>query len=109
MIHRNYNHKPDRAQAPGLGNGFYLLGLIAICCSETLSFAAPATVHLNEMMASNVGPGGLLDEDGQQVDWIEIANGSSTAVNLAGWSLTDNPAEPDKWSFPAVTIAPAQY
>jgi len=66
-------------------------------------------VRLNEFLASNASPGGLVDEDGQLVDWIEIVNGSAIPVNLAGWSLTDEQDNPGKWTFPATTINPGQY
>jgi hypothetical protein len=108
MINCNYSPKFARGRY-GLRTGFALLALIGGWCVTTLTAAAPATVRLNEILASNVSPAGVADEDGQQVDWIEIVNGSSAPVNLAGWSLTDNPGEPDKWTFPAVTIAPAQF
>ena len=92
------------------GFGYGLLALAASCSFETLTSAAtPATVHLNEFLASNISPSGLLDEDGQLNDWIEIVNGSTAPVNLAGWSLTDDASEPDKWIFPAITLGSAQY
>ncbi|HTG44630.1 MAG TPA: lamin tail domain-containing protein, partial [Verrucomicrobiae bacterium] len=85
--------------------------MLAVFASASLAIstfaAAPATMRLNEFMASNVS--GLLDEDGQQADWIELFNGSAAAVNLAGWSLTDDAEEPDKWVFPAVTLSSGQY
>src|SRR5882672_3670229 len=90
--------------------GYGLLALVAICSFETSTSAAvPATVRLNEFLASSVSPGGLVDEDGLQADWIEIVNGSAVPVNLAGWSLTDERDNPDKWIFPAITINPGQY
>ncbi len=69
----------------------------------------PATMRLNEFLASNVNPTGLVDEDGQLVDWVEIVNGSASNVNLTGWSLTDERDNPDKWTFPAITIQPGQF
>jgi hypothetical protein len=35
------------------------------------------------------------------LDWIELRNNSQQAVNLAGWYLTDDPADLTKWQFPA--------
>ena len=85
-----------------------LLALLTSCLLATPIFAAPpTTVHLNEFVASNVS--GILDEDGQEADWIELVNGSAVAVDLAGWSLTDDAAEADKWVFPAVTVSPGQF
>ncbi len=65
---------------------------------------AAEPVIITEFVASNQG--GLLDEDGDASDWIEVFNGSGVSVNLDGWFLTDSPANPAKWRFPAVTLAP---
>ncbi|MEJ5238183.1 MAG: lamin tail domain-containing protein [Limisphaera sp.] len=64
-------------------------------------------VIINEFVAVNVT--GLRDEDGEPQDWIELHNRGPQTVNLLGWSLTDDPDEPAKWVFPAVTLAPGQY
>ena len=50
---------------------------------------------INEFLASNRR--GLIDEDRQHVDWIEIANTSIQPVSTEGWSLTDDPEKPKKW------------
>jgi hypothetical protein len=42
----------------------------------------------SEFMASNNST--MLDGDGVAWDWIEIYNKGDQAVNLAGYSLTDN-------------------
>ncbi|MHA3774545.1 lamin tail domain-containing protein [Verrucomicrobiota bacterium sgz303538] len=42
-------------------------------------------------------------------DWVELYNNGSTDVNLAGWSLTDDPSVPRKWIFPNVTIPAGGY
>jgi hypothetical protein len=64
-------------------------------------------IRINEILAANIK--GLLDEQGNAEDWIELYNADSTAVNLDGWSLTDDPNEPNMWIFPAVTIQPGAY
>ena len=44
------------------------------------------------------------------IDWIELYNGGSAAVDLSGYGLTDNAARPRKWQFPAGTvIQPGEY
>ena len=62
-------------------------------------------VVINEFLAANRD--GLKDEEGEAGDWIELRNTGSTAVNLAGWSLSDDEARPGKWVFPAVTLRPS--
>lgn len=61
-----------------------------------------ADVVIDEFMAENVT--GLRDEEGDAEDWIELWNRGASAVNLAGWSLTDEAARPGQWTFPAVTV-----
>lgn len=57
---------------------------------------------ISEFMASNGGF--LLDEDGESSDWVEIHNAGDAAVDLGGWSLTDDSLDLTKWSFPSTTL-----
>jgi len=57
---------------------------------------------ISEFMAANTAT--TVDEDGDASDWIEVYNPDLAPVNLEGWFLTDDAAELDKWSFPAVTL-----
>ena len=66
-------------------------------------------VVINEFLAANVSTNGLRDEDGDLEDWIELYNRGGTAVNLGGWSLTDDAEQPGLWVLPAVTLGPGQY
>jgi hypothetical protein len=68
-----------------------------------------ARVVISEFLASAINPAGLKDEDGELQDWIELHNISDTAVNLNGWSLTDDPNIPGLWLFPDVTLQPDAY
>ena len=52
---------------------------------------------------ANELPDPILDATG---DWIELRNTEATAVDLTGWSLTDDATKPRKWSFPAGTTIP---
>ncbi|MGH9363431.1 MAG: lamin tail domain-containing protein, partial [Thermoanaerobaculia bacterium] len=71
----------------------------------TLDPAAPAPqLAISEFLAA--GGGALKDEDGELADWIEIENRGAQAVNLAGFGLTDDPDEPNLWTFPGVILAP---
>ncbi len=44
------------------------------------------------------------DQPAEFTDWIELYNNGTVATNLAGWSLTDDPAVPAKWRFPTNTV-----
>jgi hypothetical protein len=45
---------------------------------------------------------------GDSADWIELRNPGNEPVNLAGWSLSDDPAVPRKWTFPDWVLGPHQ-
>ena len=62
----------------------------------------PPGVGLSEFMAQNRRT--LNDEDGDASDWIEVQNTSDAVASLAGWALTDDPANLAKWHFPPVSI-----
>jgi hypothetical protein len=59
-----------------------------------------ANVLITEFVASNGAS--LLDGDGKDSDWIELYNPTSAAVSLAGWHLTDEATNLDKWTFPEI-------
>jgi len=54
------------------------------------------TVFINELMSNNQD---IIDENGEQEDWIELYNASENAVNLAGWALSDDEDTPQKYVF----------
>jgi hypothetical protein len=60
-------------------------------------------IRLNEVLPSNSN--NCPDEVGERNDWVELYNTSNSAVDLAGYSLTDDTASPRKSVIPAgVTI-----
>ena len=58
------------------------------------------TPLITEFMASNDAT--LLDGDGNSSDWIEVHNPTAGTIDLAGWHLTDDATNLDKWTFPAL-------
>ncbi len=64
-------------------------------------------VLINEVMTSNRAT--VSDEDGDFPDWIELYNSGSSAVNLEGFWLSDDPAVAEKWAFPEVIMEPGDY
>ncbi len=78
---------------------------MAIEASRTYTNAT--TVVLNEVLADN---GSFTNADGTLTDWIELYNPSAVPVNLAGYSLSDAPATPGRWVFPAgVSVGPGGF
>lgn len=66
-----------------------------------------AQMRVSEFSAA--GRQGVLDEDGDTPDWIEIQNISAETVNLAGWKISDGPAEKKFWSFPSTNLPAAGF
>ena len=67
---------------------------------------APA-VRINEIMAENLG--NLRDEDGDVEDWIELVNEGPTAVNLAGWTLSNDARNDELWRFPSLNLPAGRF
>jgi hypothetical protein len=59
-------------------------------------------VVIHEFLADNAT--GLLDQDGDHSDWIELKNTSAGSADLAGWYLTDDATNITKWQFPATNL-----
>ena len=57
---------------------------------------------LSEFMAANRYT--LDDGDGSASDWIEIHNPRNTPLDLAGYGLSDNAAQPFLWTMPSVVV-----
>lgn len=63
--------------------------------------AASAEVELNEFASDVTTDGGMLDEDQEASDWIELHNPNPFAVSLEGYGLTDDASLTAPWLFPA--------
>ncbi|MCP5525289.1 MAG: CotH kinase family protein [Verrucomicrobiales bacterium] len=46
----------------------------------------------------------LRDEEGDSPDWFELFNPGPEAVELGGWTVSDDPARPRRWTLPAFTL-----
>ena len=75
-----------------------MLSSITVCLAEP---------RITEFLADNAS--GLEDEDGDFPDWIEIYNPDNATLSLAGYSLTDDESNPDKWTFPDIELEPNTY
>lgn len=81
---------------------YRFLYLLAFCLIFSLPSVLTAQLVINEICASNNNS--IEDEFGDSADWIELYNASETSINLNGYFLSDDPAEPDKWTFPNITV-----
>jgi len=78
--------------------------IFILLISFKISFAQ---IFINEIMSLNIST--VADEDGDFGDWIELVNGGTETVSLAGFSLSDDVNELNKWIFPQVSIESGQY
>ena len=76
---------------------FFLFSLVLLC-TPTLS----GQIAINEFNSQR----GFTDENGEDVDWVEVYNYSNSPVSLDGFYLSDNPNNLDKWQFPRLELAP---
>ncbi len=79
------------------GGGLLILGWISVCAEPIVS----------EFLTRNET--GYRDDDGDRSDWIELHNPDSTDINLAGWFLTDDRENLQKWVFPSIVLGANQY
>jgi hypothetical protein len=86
---------------------FFKITLAFILTAFVFTFAYGQNIVINEFMSSNSST--MADDDGDFEDWIEIYNPSTSNINLSGYGLSDDMANPFRWTFPAVTIAPGEY
>lgn len=79
---------------------FYLF----LLAGALLSAPVQAQVVINEASSRNAHT--IADAAAKYHDWVELYNAGNTAVDLAGYTLTDDATEPGQWTFPSVTIPP---
>ena len=77
---------------------------LALAALVANSIASPI---ISEFLASNAQ--NLATADDKTEDWIEIQNTGDAAINLAGYHLTDDPEQPQRWAIPAVDLAPGAF
>ncbi len=61
------------------------------------------TLCVNELLPDN---GGSLEVDGTEPDWLELHNPGLEPVDLLGWSVSDDAAEPTKHTFQESLVVP---
>jgi hypothetical protein len=71
----------------------------------TIPFCNIGDILINEIVASNSTS--AYDSNGENDDWVELFNTTSSAIDLSGMYLSDDPINLMKWSFPIGTSIPA--
>lgn len=85
----------------------FLLSFFGVLMFVTPASAQVPALRINELVASNGS--GIRDSNGDRSDWIEIHNNGVTAINLAGYFLSDSKESPLKWIFPSFSIPAKSY
>jgi hypothetical protein len=91
---------------------FWFVLLVILLFGANQIFSKPRSEAASDLIIGEflaVNGTGLADADGDFSDWIEIYNRSNHPVNLSGWSLTDDPQQLEKWTFPEITLGSRQY
>lgn len=85
-----------------------------LCLGTALAaLAQTPAVHINEFVSLNLprvnDPNAPVDMDGDYPDWIELKNNTANPINLSGYCLSDDPAQPAKWTFASTTLPANGY
>ena len=78
-----------------------------LLCFLGLILQSHAALYISELVAANSV--GFQDEDGEFSDWFEIYNSGPSAVDLGGYSLTDNVLDLTQWTLPPTNLAAGAY
>ncbi len=81
----------------------FLVVVVALCAIH----ARGQDVLITEFQAFNNTT--LADKDGQYPDWFELYNAGTSAVDLSGWFVTDDPLDLTRWRVPAVILQPGEF
>lgn len=68
--------------------------------------AVAGSVRISEVMAGEQLV--LPDAYGEFSDWVELYNTTQREIDLAGWCLSDDPADPQKWIIRDLVLQPGQ-
>jgi hypothetical protein len=83
-------------------------GIIILCYQNiNIKNDVEKTLVINELVAKNLS--GLTNEDGETVDWIEIYNASSEAINMNMYTITDDVNKKDKAQFQDYILESGEY
>ena len=65
----------------------------------------PSSLIINEVAVSGAGETSINEE---WIDWVEVKNNSAVTLDLGKFYLSDNLEEPERWSFPSISLQPGE-
>lgn len=68
--------------------------------------ARPGSIRISEVMAAEQLV--IADSFDQFSDWVELHNTTQEAIDLAGWYLSDDPTDPQRWVIPELVLQPGE-
>lgn len=80
-----------------------IAAVLAACSVAPVSRASNGVV-LNEVVSAAGSE--LSDEDGDFPPWVELLNTGAQPADLAGYGLSNDPAQPFLWRFPSIVLQP---
>lgn len=81
--------------------------ILPLICCVLFTLPAKSQVVINEYSCANISS--VPDNYGEYNDWVELYNAGSSTVSLAGYHMSDNVNNPDKWTFPSGSLAPGAF
>jgi len=88
----------------------FIIIIIFIFCAFELPFgqlSKKSYLHINEFISSNSS--GIMDFDQDYSDWVELHNSGEEIIELEGYYLSDSEKNPQKWSFPQLSVEPGEH
>ncbi len=87
---------------PGAANDDHFIGI-----EQTRAADASEPLRLNEVLFRNIYS--VIDQYGDNSDFVEFLNCGAEAVHLSEYWLSDDFFEPLKWNCPDVVLEPGEY
>ncbi len=79
--------------------------MILLACCALFCLPIQANVVISEFLTATSNE----DSQGTPLEWIELYNPGPRAVDLAGYTLSDDSLAPGKWNLPYIKMSPDSY
>ncbi|MBN1952646.1 MAG: lamin tail domain-containing protein [Bacteroidales bacterium] len=85
-----------------------IIPVLSIFCNILFSEVLQAQLRINEIITANIEAN--FSTSFNYNDWVELHNYGSTTINLNGYSLSDDPEDPEKYQiWYDIYLYPGQY
>jgi hypothetical protein len=104
--------KRNRSESAGRYLGIRVWGeclVVLLLASSAWAANTFDSVYISEFLTEDRHATPQSNGNGEAPGWIELCNGGSEVVNLAGWFLSNTPTNLTQWRFPTAGILPGSY